>query len=331
MGLIDTLNSGFRLAWRNIWLLALPVLLDLWLWLGPRWSVKPLVEGLVSLWPLEALPPDMMSVATSYQQALLEASARFNLWWLVGNDLTWLSVLMPGLTDPARFGQAAVREVPVVALLLWVPLFLFIGLGLGSLLLTLMVARLERVQQQDGQAQGGTDQPSSAFWVRRGLRTWLLVSLYALILLVLLLIVTFVLSLIFTVIFLIVPGLGSGLSVLGLLLVGWGAVWLYLLLYFVVAAVVSDGANLLQAFWRSVNLVTRNFWSTVGLAVITVLILNGFGLIWQRLATLSPWGALAGILGNSFLLTGLAAARLIFYRDRYALLVDSRAKVRNGS
>jgi hypothetical protein len=330
LGLIDTLNSGFRLAWRNIWLLTLPVLLDLWLWLGPRWSVKPLVEGLITLWPTEALPPDMLSMAASYQQALLDASARFNLWWLLGNDLTWLSVLMPGLTDPARLGQAAVTEVPVLALLLWVPLLLFIGLGLGSLLLTLLAARLARVQQDDASAESTADLPSSAFWARRGLRTWLLVSLYALILLVLLLVVTFLLSLVFTVIFLVAPQLGAGLSVLGLLLVGWGAVWLYLLFYFVVAAVVSDGTGLLEAFWRSVNLVTRNFWSTVGLAVITVLILNGFGLIWQRLATLSPWGALAGILGNAFLLTGLAAARLIFYQDRYALLVDSRVELLNG-
>lgn len=330
MGLIDTLTGGFRLVWRNIWLLVLPVLLDLWLWLGPRWSVRPLAEGLVSLWPPEALPPDMMSMAASYQQALLDASARFNLWWLLGNDLTWLSILMPGLTDPARFGQAAVTEVPTMALALWVPLFLIVGLGLGSLLLTLLTARLERVRQDPSQAQGDVDRLPPVFWVRRGLRTWLLVLLYALILLLLLLVVTFLLSLAFTVIFLVVPGLGTGLSAFGLLLVGWGAVWLYLLFYFVVAAVVSDGAGLFQAFWRSVSLVTRNFWSTVGLVVITVLILNGFGLIWQRLATLSPWGALAGILGNAFLLTGLAAARLIFYQDRRASLVDSQTKLLNN-
>ena len=56
----------------------------------------------------------------------------------------------------------------------------------------------------------------------------------------------------------------------------------------------------------------------LGLLLLTTLILWGFGLIWQRLASTSLLGALVVIFGNAVLITGLTAARLIFYRERSA-------------
>ena len=91
-----------------------------------------------------------------------------------------------------------------------------------------------------------------------------------------------------------------------------------MMLYFVLAAIVSYGVGLRQALWRSFNVVYRNFWVTIGLALLVSLILWGFDLIWQRLAVASPLGVLAAIVGNAVLVTGLTAARLIFYQERSA-------------
>lgn len=315
MGLIDTLTAGFRTVRQHVWLLLLPLLLDLWFWLGPQLSIRPLIAGILKLWPSAGLPPELEQMSTLYQQTLSEAGTRFNLLWLLNNELTWLNQLLPGLNQPARFtASASPIEVAPLALLLWAPLLLATGLGLGSAFLTSVMSQLPSPEGANAQ-----DSPKGLrFWVRRGLRTWGLTVVYGVLLLGLLVIVVMMLSLALTAVLLIIPSLGTPLSTLSFLLLGWVVVWTYFMLYFVVAALVSDGVGLGQAIWRSANVVTRNFWPTVGLALLSAVILGGFGFIWQRLAVLSPVGTLVGILGNALLLTGLVAARLIFYRDRYA-------------
>jgi hypothetical protein len=53
--------------------------------------------------------------------------------------------------------------------------------------------------------------------------------------------------------------------------------------------------------------------------ILSAVILAGFGFIWQRLAA-NPVGLAVAIGGNAILLTGLTAARLVYYRDRCASL-----------
>ena len=320
MGLIDTLTSGFRLAQHRLWLILLPALLDIWLWLGSHLSIKPLVDGLLVFWSPANMPPDLAQTVEPYRQILADAGASFNLWWLLDNGITWLRTLTPGLAEPARFGPAAaVIEVPTLALALWAPLLLVIGVGLGSILLTAVTSQLPAIAESKPAAAGASgsetaraadDEPERrplSFWMRRALRTWALVTIFGLALLVVLVALMGVLSIALTPILVFAPQVAAGLSTLLALLAAWALLWVYFMLYFVVAALVTDGATLSQALWRSVNVVARNFWPTLGLVVLTTIILGGFGLIWQRLATLSPWGMLVGIAGNSFLLIGLIA------------------------
>ena len=42
---IDSLSAGYRFLGRRVELILIPVLLDLWLWLGPQLSVAPLDGG----------------------------------------------------------------------------------------------------------------------------------------------------------------------------------------------------------------------------------------------------------------------------------------------
>jgi len=85
----------------------------------------------------------------------------------------------------------------------------------------------------------------------------------------------------------------------------------------VTPAIVLDDANVVTAVWRSINVVVRNFWGTVGLWLLTQFILVGFSLIWQRLSQW-PLGGFIGIIGNAYLATGLIAASIYFYQDRCA-------------
>jgi hypothetical protein len=323
LGLIDTLSSGFKVVQRRPWLVLFPILLDLWLWLGPRWSIQPLVNSLLGLWRPETLPADMATAMEPYRELLVAGGASYNLWWLVDNNPTWLHTALPGLAEPARLGaDPGVITAPSLALLLWAPLLLLLGAALGSLFLAAVasqVSALRPVQPEDPAAADQAQRPSGAsFWLRRALRTLVLAVVLGLLALALLMLTSFLLSLILTPILLISPQAGAGAASVASLLIGWFTLVAYIMLYFVLAAVVSDGVGLRQALWRSFNVVYRNFWTTVGLLLLTTLILWGFGLIWQRLAAASPVGVLAAIAGNAVLVTGLTAARLIYYQERSA-------------
>jgi hypothetical protein len=327
LGLIDTLSNGFKVVQRRPWLVLLPVLLDLWLWLGPRWSVQPLADSLLRLWTTESLPPELVQTAEPYRQLLTAAGASFNLWWLVDNNPTPLRTALPGLAEPARFGAApGIIETPALALLVWVPLLLLLGVALGSVFLAAVASQLpappadktEPATPQPSAAEPVQNRPGAGFWLRRAGRTFVLATLFGLCILALLLLSSLLLSIVLTPLFLISPQAGASATSLAALLVGWFGVVAYIMLYFVLAAMVSDGVGLWQAMWRSFNVVYRNFWATLGLLVLLTLIVWGFGLIWQRLAAASPLGVLAAILGNAVLITGLTAARLIFYQERSA-------------
>jgi hypothetical protein len=325
LGLIDTLSSGFKVVQRRPWLILLPLLLDLWLWLGPRWSIQPLADSMLRLLTPDKLPPEMAQMVEPYRQLLTAAGANFNLWWLADNNPTWLRTALPNLAEPARLG-AAPGIIETSALLLWAPLVLLLGTVLGSLFLAAVASQL--TVQQTGEAEAVADaanaaappqgRPGAGFWLRRGLRTFLLTTLFGLLIIALLMMTTLLLSVVLTPVFLLAPQAAAGAASLAALLLGWFGVVAYIMLYFVLAAIVSDDVGLWQAMWRSFNVVSRSFWSTLGLVLLVTLILWGFGLIWQRLASVSPLGTLAVILGNAVLITGLTAARLIFYQQRCA-------------
>ncbi len=330
MGLIDTITGGFRIVQRRPWLILLPVVVDLWLWLGPHLSIQPLVDSLLALWTPANLPPDLTQMVGPYRELLASEGARFNLWWLVGNSLTWLRLVMPGLVEPAQLGGVVVRPAPTLSLILWVPFLLVLGLGLGAGFLTAVASQLRVILPPQDSTSGDGLASSPGFWLRRGLRTWGLATLYGVIVIAILFAVTMLLSLVLAPVMLIAPQVAGGLSTLLALLIAWLMLWLYFMLYFVIAAIVVDGVGLGQALWRSFNIVSRNFWTTLGLVILTTVILVGFGFIWQRLAAHSPGGTAVAIVGNALLLTGLTAARLIFYTDRSARWLEAQASQKTG-
>lgn len=331
MQLIDTLSTGFRLVGRRVWLIVLPVVIDLWLLFGPRLSIQPVVDDMMNLWSTDGLPPDLVQTAEPFRQMLAQIGPTFNLWWLLDNSLTWLQTAMPRLSPVLDItGLQATSEVSWLALLLWTPLIAVIGLGLGSAFLTLIASQMPAVptpaQEPEVESVAAEKKPRF-FWLRRGLRTWSMVVVYGLILFVLITTLLFVVSLALTPIMMITPQLASALAALVALVIIWAGLWIYLVLYFVVAALVLDGTGLVDLLRRSFYVVTRNFWSSLGLVILTAVILTGFGLIWQRIAVFSPVGIAVAIGGNALLLTGLTAARLVFYRDRYAARGESPAAV----
>ena len=97
-----------------------------------------------------------------------------------------------------------------------------------------------------------------------------------------------------------------------------GLIWAGIYLFFVPEALFVSLVGPLQAVKRSVAVVRGSFWSTVGLIVLSWLLLAGLGQVWrlaaERLA--SPWGVGLGVLGNAYIGSGLIAAAMTFYYQR---------------
>jgi hypothetical protein len=110
---------------------------------------------------------------------------------------------------------------------------------------------------------------------------------------------------------LISPVLGSLVASLWLAFV----IWLLFTAWFSFDAVIMSGVGPIRALLTSLFIVQRSFWSAIGLYLIGSLILAGLNVIWQMLSA-SSVGLILAMAGSAYISCGLAAAHMIFYRDR---------------
>lgn len=313
-GLIDTLSLAFATVARQVWLLVLPLGLDLLLWRGGWVSPAPLFGRLAALF---ALPPEvaeqeaeLAAQARLLQEGILTTGRHFNvLSLLVVRFLGMPSLLAdaPSLGGPYLF-QVTVQNP-------WGALALVAGLALLGTFVTCFW--LEWLGHVTRRLTGTPDigRPLVVGAVRTSGKLILLFVVAAVIGLVL----TVPISLVLALLTLVSPGVGlvfSSMVSFGLLVVGF---WLAVHLYFVVQAMVLNDDGLVQAVVNSFRVVRQNFWSTLGLIGLIFLLGQGFSFIWLRLAKTGP-GLLAAMVGNAFLGTGLTLAVFLFYQERFRRL-----------
>jgi len=294
-GVIDTLSLGFSLITQQLWVLAIPVALDLYLWLGPRLSPLPLIKR-VSLY----LPPAEPTIP--WQELL----GGFNLFSLLDSAILGVPSLMAGVAAASPLGQMVIEIDDGLPFLGWVLVLLPLGLLLGCLYLGLI-------------AQNVRQKPYHAL-LHRIWGYWLRVIFLLLIFIGGAMLLGFPLAMGLTLASLLNESLTVILSTLLLALLLW--IWFYL--FFAIDAIVISDVGPLSAIWNSINVVRRNLWSSLGLIILINVIGMGLSFVWRALGR-NPWGLALGILGNAYVGSGLAAASLIFYRDRYTSWLEERS------
>ena len=90
MGVIESLSAGYRyLGWR-LYLLLIPLALDLLLWLAPQVSVAPLLQSIgrfyASMTTVDGIPPDMVEWSRQLADGLMNAGDQSNLLGLLINS-----------------------------------------------------------------------------------------------------------------------------------------------------------------------------------------------------------------------------------------------------
>ena len=313
MGIIDSLSAGYKLISRRWWLILVPVVLDLFLWMGPRLAVTEVMGEAASMLTVPAgveISEEYASYVTQVQQTLQLVSEDTNLFGLLGAGLPGIPSLMAATTTEANLlgmERSVIQLGGVGQTILWGLLLLIAG----TLLTSLYVSWVGRAVLADYREIRGTPIVEHSF------RTWIQVLLFFLGIVALFIVLGLPIGLLVGLVSLLSPSFGIMLTYVISLFALWFGVWLVIYLYFVIDAIVLDRVNILRAVWHSINVVLRNFWPTFGLIVLVWVINAGMTLIWQQFAFAS-WGMLIGIVANAFVGTGLIAASLIFYNERFA-------------
>jgi hypothetical protein len=308
-GVIETLSAGYAALNRQLWVLALPILLDLFLWLGPQVSYSPLVDPLVTRateWTRQVAVGPRRGPRAFEISSQLE-SARL---WLIAeaDDINGLSLLAWSPLAPPTVGSLPNTSRGLAFIGAW-PQALGLGVACvaGSLVLGGWFYR-GLAAASTGVAGGPLRAASGALLAALRVIGLVaaLVGAAALVGLPLLLLVAFTAL------------VSPPVAVLGGVLILGAVLFAVVHLFFAVDAIVVSNVGPLLAIQRSVGLVRRHLGPSTGLILLSWLILSGMQRVWDGLASSlqAPYGIALGILGNAYIASGLIAASMIFYVQR---------------
>jgi len=155
LGVIGSLTAGFEMIGRHLSLIALPVMLDLLLWLGPRISIAPLVEQFVAFLVARSVPdPATLRQVEQAIELLRDFSQRSNLLALLSalpllNVPSLLAQHAPGALSP--LGKPPVLSTgSFLAMMGWTVVLIPIGLVLGFLYLNGLARWVLAMHSSDG-------------------------------------------------------------------------------------------------------------------------------------------------------------------------------------
>ena len=313
LGIIDSLSAGFAIVNKRLWLLLLPVLLDVTLVLGPGISITPVVDEGVARFQASALTQTGQDQASSDSseeslsqmvKQIAEALGAFRETNLLG-VLAWQlpSLVSATASTPLPKLRGAIAAEVASG---WILLGYVLALALLSLMgVSLYLAAIAQALRGELFSAGRL--------LRTTLQGWLNFCLFFAVLLIIALPISGILILLLAAASLLS---GSLLSLIGSLVFAV-VLTASFYLFFVDDAIFFLRVRPLQAAWYSANVIWRNFWSAMGFVLLVNLIHAGIPVAWKLIIE-NPFGLAAAILGQAYIATGLAAAGMLFFSQRYA-------------
>jgi len=300
-GVIGSLRAGFDTVAGHVWLIVLPLGLDIFLWLGPRLSVDGLLRPFVRYMFLQARRNVDVSELDRFleaQTSFLDVLQKFNLLSLISKFRTFpigiSSLLAQTMPVNTPLGEQNVVQVSSIPLLVGIVLILtLLGWVVGGLYFRWV----------SGTTLG---QEAGISLLRAILQTFILSVCWLLGLIIVLLPVMFILALLAF----INPLLANG-AIFVLLLLSF---WLIVPLFFVPHGIFARRQNAFYSALTSLRMARFTF-PTSGMFIISVLILSqGLNYLWS-VPPNDSWMTLVGIAGHAFITTAALAASFVYYRD----------------
>ena len=295
-GLVATLAKGFDTIANNITIIILPVLLDLFLWLGPKLRLKTLLSPLLDQMTTSALPvAESLPDPASMQQLWDEFLSGFNLLGALRTfPMGVVSLMSSRLPSITPLGQPASLEISSYSSLIsgWLGVVLF-----GWLLGCVFYSWIAKV----------TAAPEEKFSFIRNLVQSLWMSL---IWIGLALLVGTPLLLLLSIVLALSPAIAQG-AMFVLMLFG---VWLLMPVFFSPHGIFVYGNKALASIVQSLKLIRFTLPSSGFFLLVCLLINEGLGYLWA-VPPQDSWLNLVAIIGHGFVSTALVASTFIYYRE----------------
>jgi len=304
-GVMGSLRAGFDTVSSHVWLILLPVLLDVFLWLGPRLSVERLVGPFFQLMFAQArttlTSSDDLQRFSDYQAVFSELLERFNILSLLGKlqifPVGISSLLSQTMPVETPLGSQTVVQISSIPALL--------GLGFLVTVIGWVVGGLY-FRWVSGIALGEASRGTMISLSWAVIQTLILSVIWVIGLMAIILPMMAVL----TVLTLLSPVLASGVFLVILLF----SFWLIVPLFFTPHGIFVRRQNAFYSIFTSLKM-ARFTLPTSGLFVLCVFLLStGLTYLWS-VPTDNSWMLLVGIAGHAFIRTALLAASFVYYRD----------------
>jgi hypothetical protein len=299
-GIISSLKAGFDTIAAHITAIIFPIVLDLFLWLGPHLSMNQLIQPILAQFRSFASnagisASDVKNAMDMYTQFFQQ----FNLLGVLRTFPIGVPSLMSGempLSSP--LGAPAIWQVNSLGQLLGLLLLLTLcGWIFGGIYFQ-WVASL--IASDASIAMG---------------RAVLQTLLYSFLWFLLAWMIGVPIGLLLYILFAINSLLGEGV----LLILGFLSMWLIVPIFFSSFGIYLRKQNVFMSFLDSFQL-TRFALPASSLFVLTMFLIGaGLNFLWAIPAN-DSWLALVGILGHAFIMTALLASSFVYYRDTTAWL-----------
>lgn len=311
VGVIEAISAGFDRVLHQPWLMIIPIVLDVFLWVGPRMQATALYDQFAPNLKIMAadLDTDGQLAVQEMGQLLQDFFGQFNMF-------SWLSVGVVGVptvntgidaSSPLVTG-APPTSLPigdVKSYLLVLVVLSAIGLVLGGLFWAMLAGPVR-------------DEPfDMAAWLRNGIAIGGQLVVLGVLTLIVVILLMIPLSFLMVTISAISLGLASFLPALLITAV----VWVVFYLAFTVHGLALYRLTLNRALRISALIARLYFVPTLGLLALSMVIYFGLGLIWS-LFTPDSWLRLIAMAGHAFIAASLAMASLVYYQNRSAILFD---------
>ena len=313
VGIIDSITSGFEVVNGRLVLALFPLALDVFLWLGPKLSIQPLLPplltGLQSFYAYSG-DPNITQQFDLVKTALNEFGAQYNVFSALSTAPLGVPSFMGGPRPEAMPAGVPVVTWPINQPLLFVLLFgvlTLAGLFLGALY-------FGGIAQQVREARLDVLKLLQQVWP-----DWIRLTVFLVLMLVIVGIVTFPILMVSSLISLFSPLIGAVVSALAVTVI----MWLVFYVGFTVQGIVLMRRGLFGAMWDSLRVAQGSFAHAAGLYILVVVINLGLGALWS-LASPSSWVMLAALGGHALVSTALVAATFVFYKDRYRWWAEMR-------
>ena len=300
--LIGAIRSGFDAITNHILLILFPIVLDLFLWFGPRIRLKGLINSTIEeIFSITASQdPGLLDVLTPMQEIWAFYAERLNmLIFLRSYPVGVSSLIVAKLPLTSPMGVLGYWEIESFSnVFLVFVLVSLVGITGGTLYFLTV-----------GQAAVIGDiswREAFSDWPRASLQMVFLAMLWTAVFLVITIPASFLFSLVFF--------SGAAYSECALLIFAGVVFWLILPLVFSPHGIVLNQDNFFESVKISANLARKTLPSTTLFVLAAFLVSKGLDILWVNPDEVS-WLLLIGILGHAFVTTGILASSFVYYND----------------